>query len=688
MALALLALAARAVSGWPAGRLLIGVLAASAALLTWGGLRLWTRFAERERELAARVEALQRAATDRATLERRFRLLVEGVVDYAIFLLDPDGRIATWNEGAQRLKGYTADEILGQSFAVFYPPEAIAEHLPETLLGRARHEGRASHEGWRLRRDGSRFWGQAVLTALYAQDGTLEGFAKVTRDMTARRQSDVLMDAVMNHVVDGIISVDHAGTIEWFNPAAERMFGYAAREIVGQPLSRLLPELGEPPLVLDSAARHLTARRREGDTFPAHLALNEYRLDEQRHFTGVIRDVTAERRLESQLQQAQKMEAIGLLAGGVAHDFNNLLTVISGYAALLLQNEHPDPDRTVQMVRAIADAGERASSLTRQLLAFSRQAVLEPRVLDLNGVIVETERMLRRLIGEDIRLEAALSPSLPAVRVDPGQMSQVLLNLAVNARDAMPRGGMLTIETAEAELDPAYEHTHPDVVAGRYVRLSVTDTGVGMPPEVQARIFDPFFTTKAAGKGTGLGLATVYGIVRQSGGHIGVYSEINRGTTFKIYLPVVGDASGAPAAPFDPAEVGRGQETILLVEDEEAVREFAVLALQSRGYTVLTARHGEDGVRVYREHADEIDLLITDVVMPGMSGRELAEALRELRPGLRVLYQSGYTDDAVVRHGLLQAEVAFLQKPYTPWSLARKVRQVLDQSPQPITTGD
>ncbi|MGE0042093.1 MAG: PAS domain S-box protein [Vicinamibacterales bacterium] len=641
--------------------------------------------------VAAQADALRAEAAARKDFEHRFRLLVDGVVDYAIFLLDTRGYVVTWNSGAERLTGYTKTQIIGTHFSICFPADAVAAGEPARDLARARADGRCEHQAWRVRRDGSRFWAHTILTALRDERGELRGFAKVTRDMTARRRADVLIDSVMDNVVDGILGIDDAGTVEWFNASAERLFGWAPAAIVGRPLSDLLPDIdvsgGFPPPA--GIGRELSARRADGSTFPVELAVGSYALDDRRHYTGVVRDVTTERRLEEQLRQAQKMEAIGLLAGGVAHDFNNLLTVISGYAALLLQDDGRAPGaRDAQMLQAIADAGDRASSLTRQLLAFSRQAVLEPRVLDLNGVVLETERMLRRLIGEDIRLVSALAPDLPAVRVDPGQMSQVLLNLAVNARDAMPRGGQLTVETAETELDASYQQTHPDVAAGRYVRLSVTDTGCGMSPEVKARIFEPFFTTKSAGRGTGLGLATVYGIVRQSGGHIGLYTEVGQGSSFKIYLPIVTDGTEVESPAFDAAEVGRGTETILLVEDEEAVREFAVLALQARGYTVLTARHGQDALRVFREQADRVDLLLTDVVMPGMSGRELAETLRTTHPELRVLYQSGYTDDAVVRHGLLQAEVAFLQKPYTPWSLARKVRQVLDQAPHPIVAGD
>jgi PAS domain S-box-containing protein len=385
------------------------------------------------------------------------------------------------------------------------------------------------------------------------------------------------------------------------------------------------------------------------------------------------------RQTEEQLRQAQKMEAIGQLAGGVAHDFNNLLTVIHGYSELILTSLD-ESSHLRQDVREIMHASERASSLTHQLLAFSRKQVLQPKVLDLNAHVSDMDKMLRRMIGENIELVTLLAKDLGRIKADPGQIEQVILNLAVNARDAMPNGGKLTIETANAELDEGYARTHITVIPGRYVMLSVSDTGVGMPPEVRERIFEPFFTTKENGKGTGLGLSTVYGIIKQSGGNIWVYSEPGLGTTFKIYLPRIEEDTQSLKPSAVSTKSLQGSETILLVEDEEIVRKLACTILQKNGYKVLEAPNGEEALRIVQgQNGNPIHLLVTDVVMPGMSGRQLADQLARLRPEMKILYISGYTDNAIVHHGVLDAGMSYIQKPFTMEGLARKVREVLDK---------
>jgi len=384
------------------------------------------------------------------------------------------------------------------------------------------------------------------------------------------------------------------------------------------------------------------------------------------------------RALEEQLRQSQKIEAIGQLAGGVAHDFNNLLTVIKGYGQMSLMGlKEGDPLK--ENIDEIQKAAEKAAGLTRQLLAFSRRQVLEVKVVDLNTALKDLDKMLRRMIREDVGLEMHLTEDLGSVKVDPGQIEQVVINLAVNARDAMPSGGKLTIETANVELDKEYARRHVAVTPGRYVMLSVSDTGVGMAKEVQEKIFEPFFTTKEKGMGTGLGLSTVYGIVKQSGGNIWVYSEPGQGTTFKIYLPRVNEPVEEIGKKALIEEVPTGNETILVVEDDEEVRKLAVRILEKQGYRVFMAKQGNDALSLCEKHDEPIHLIVTDVVMPGMSGRKLAERLKETHPEMKVLYMSGYTDNAIVHHGVLEPGIQFLQKPFTVESLSRKVREVLDK---------
>ncbi|MBI4444207.1 MAG: response regulator [Acidobacteria bacterium] len=417
--------------------------------------------------------------------------------------------------------------------------------------------------------------------------------------------------------------------------------------------------------------RDLQAREKELQELTKQL---EQKVEER---TAALKTEIAERKqLETQLYQAQKMEAIGRLAGGIAHDFNNHLGIIIGYSERMLDRlGSEDPLR--KSAGLVKDAALRSAALTRQLLAFSRRQVFEPAILDLNDAITDLGKMLRPLIGEDIELVASLDPALGKVKVDPAQIDQVIMNLAINSRDAMPQGGRLTIETANVELDESYARTHATVLPGPYIMLAVTDSGIGMDKKTQSHMFEPFFTTKEKGKGTGLGLATIYGIVKQSGGYIWVYSEPGRGTTFKIYLPRL--EAGIQEVRVEKASPSllKGEETILVVEDEGMIRELACLFLQESGYKVLDAANGAEAMEVSKRHPGPIQLLMTDAVMPGMNGRELAQTLRQMRAETKVLYVSGYTDDSVLRNGLLESGTAFLQKPFTRDALARKVREVL-----------
>ena len=517
----------------------------------------------------------------------------------------------------------------------------------------------------------------------------LDNREKKRRAEATLERSELRFRSLIENAQDVITIVDLEGTIRFQSPAAERILGRSPEEFVGKSalefvhpddapavqaaLRRLVENPGSPETAL-FRFRHANGSWRTmegiGKVLPG---------DGSPQIVVNSRDVTESRAIEDQLRQAQKMEAVGRLAGGIAHDFNNLLTAIMGYGELAAKRLKPD-DPTRAELSEIDKAAHRAADLTRQLLAFSRKQILRPRVVSLNGIVSDTERLLRRLIGEDIELVTLLKDPLGSVRADTGQIEQVLVNLAVNSRDAMPRGGKLTIETTEVDLDESYSSFHFDVPPGRYVMLAVSDTGTGMDAKTLSHVFEPFFTTKEAGRGTGLGLSMVYGVVKQSGGHVTVYSEPGVGTTFKIYLPRVEDAPDKDRGASVPSAPVGGAETILVVEDEEAVRRLTCRALEARGYTVLPAADADEALLLCEKHAGEIDLMITDVVMPQLSGREVARRAAALRPGMKVLFMSGYTDDAIVQHGVLDAGTAFLQKPFTPRSLAQKVREVLDAS--------
>ena len=421
-------------------------------------------------------------------------------------------------------------------------------------------------------------------------------------------------------------------------------------------------------------------KRVNGEEFYARVLLASIKLSGKKILQATVRDITEHKKLEAQLRQSQKMEAIGILAGGVAHDFNNILTTIIGNAELALMNVIKDKSLR-KGIKEIKKAGERAASLTRQLLAFSRKQIVQPKILDINELLTDMEKMLGRLIGEDIELLTIPAPALWQVEIDPGQIEQVIMNLAINAKDAMPCGGKLTIETANADLDENYSHEHgiEEKKSGPYVMLAVSDTGIGMDKETHEHIFEPFFTTKKVGKGTGLGLATVYGIVKQNNGFIWVYSEPKQGATFKVYLPEVKKDADPEKKEKKPVVKLAGSETVLIVEDDGLLRNLTQNTLQSYGYRILDAKNGEDAIRVCKEYDGRIDLMITDVVMPKIGGREAAKRLLPLYPQMKVIYMSGYTDDAIVHHGVLKPGLNFLEKPFTLEGLARKVRQVLDQ---------
>jgi hypothetical protein len=476
------------------------------------------------------------------------------------------------------------------------------------------------------------------------------------------------------------------------NDAAAKLYGYSTDELRDMPmdelqtagdLDRFLAERSEDRKITPEIWRHST---KPGRAIDVEIAIHDIDYGGRTIKLAVIMDVTGRRELEEQLRQAQKMEAVGMLAGGVAHDFNNLLTIINGYSQLMLNNlPKSDPNR--HAAEQIMKAGDRAAGLTNQLLAFSRRQVMQPKVLDLNHLVSGLSAMLRRLIGEDVDLRLILRDEVGRVNADPGQIEQVLMNLVVNGRDAMPQGGALTVETANVTLDEHYAARHVTVKPGPYVMLAVSDTGFGMDEATKTRLFEPFFTTKAPGKGTGLGLSTVFGIIKQSGGSVEVYSEAGKGTSIKVYLPRI-DQAVRLEREGRRRQVTRGSETILLVEDDEMVRTLVRETLERDGYKVLDSADPVEAQRVSENYRGKIQLLITDVVMPKLSGRELARVISARRPEMKVLYMSGYTDSAIVNSGILQKEVSFLQKPFTPAALSGKVRDVIESDAKAQSIGE
>jgi PAS domain S-box-containing protein len=866
------------------------------------GSRFWasgilTRILDHDGKLRGFIKIMrdqterEMARTKLQQSEERNRRLVEEIQDYAIVMLDPDGRVMTWNKGFERILGYQAQEILGRSISILYSPEELARGKPGVELETAKIHGRSKDFGWRVRKDGSSLWSEETITPIRKDDGALTGFTKVIRDITLQKEieearasqvrylegmeeiSSVLelnldMEQVLQLAVEKISALfggDAAFLIHPLNRESKlfRLPYIAGKDPRSQPgsvgiadgapmnpdfvtallassdpvlvdrdhpiaglepcrsgpggsLAAILirPKIGEPWAlavghcadkanwpeddlrlfkdiglrlsgVLDNLLLHRNLKlaeeevRRSRDQldvilhgiadailvyspsgalvysnqaaarmldFPAHASdrqeepsveeslsrveimdesgkpmppeqtplrialkgletpptLLRYRLrnPEQerwlitrakpildnagkvRMVISIAQDTTELRKAEEQFRQSQKMEAVGRLAGGVAHDFNNLLTAINGYSDLLLAMMEKEDSRRAY-VEEIRKAGDRAASLTNQLLVYSRRQILVSKAVNLNEVASQLETMLRRLIGEDIEFHVRLDRKIDHIKADPGQIEQVILNLVVNARDAMPKGGRLTLETEQVDLAEVTACLNEPAISGQYVRLTVRDTGVGMEDLVKNHLFEPFFTTKKTGRGTGLGLSTVYGIVRQSGGCIGVESEKGKGTAFKVYFPAAGSIAGEPK----PAEPGAdrsqlsGSETILVAEDDFAVRTLVKDILKSYGYRVLEAGNGVEALEVANENHGKIDLLLTDVVMAQMGGRELTDRMKIIRPELKTIYMSGYTDDAVVRHGVFTKAETFLQKPFTPESLARKIRMVLDSVP-------
>jgi PAS domain S-box-containing protein len=609
--------------------------------------------------------------------------------DDAIIGKDLNGIITSWNTGAEKILGYSAAEMVGNSIMRLIPADRQEEE--KQIVGKIQCGESVQHfETVRQAKDGRFINVSVTVSPIKDSTGAVIGASKVAHDITAtkqaeeaRRASETRYRTLFEYAPDGILIADSESNYVDANTSICQMLGYTHDELIGLNASNIVtlaefPHIGPALSTIKAESnyhREWQFRRKDGSVFPAEVIATKM---PDGNLLAMIDDITERKRLEAQFIQAQKMEVIGNLAGGVAHDFNNMLGVIMGYGEIImtkLSAESPVRDDVEQ----IQHAAERALGLTRQLLVFSRKQAVQPVVLNLNATLESLDKMLRQLIDEDIDLQIVPGKELARIKADSGYIGQVLMNLVVNARDAMPNGGKLTIETSNVTLDANYTHTHPEVTSGDYVMLGVSDTGTGMTDEVKTHLFEAFFTTKPLGKGTGLGLATCQTIVQQSGGHMDVYSEVGKGTAFKIYFPRVEQPLGIKVDPIQTGPLPRGTETLLVVEDEPSVRHLACGALQAQGYQVLSATNGQDGLRSAREHTGPaIRLVITDVIMPQMGGKVMADWLKTTYPDLKILFTSGYTDDAIADHGVLDPGVAFLPKPYTLATLTRKVRELLD----------
>ena len=627
------------------------------------------------------------AAKKTLTDEQRFQYLISGISDYAIYMLDPEGHVSSWNAGAQRFKGYLAPEILGKHFSRFYTPEDRATNLPERALATAQNEGKYEAEGWRMRQDGTRFWASVVIDPIYDEEGTLLGYAKITRDITGKRQAEQALRAseerfrlLVQGVTDyAIYMLSPEGMVSNWNVGAERIKGYRADDIVGQHFSRFYTEEerteGKPARALAIAAREGRYEaegwrlRKDGTRFWAHVVIDAIHDDmgELIGFAKITRDLTEKKKADAALAEAnaalfqsQKMESIGQLTGGIAHDFNNLLSVLaSGLEVLAMGRGGGTDTKTFDSMRRAVDRG---ATLTQQLLAFARQQPLQPETRSVNRLISGFESVLRRAVNAAIDFQVRLDPQVRSTVIDSARFESALLNLVVNARDAMPEGGHLQIETANVEL---VGHEVRGLAPGPYVRVTVADTGTGMSPETAARAFEPFYTTKEVGKGTGLGLSQVYGFIKQSGGEIVIGTSAGEGTTISIFLPAAPGQDGGARQ--------EATELVLIVEDEPDLMDVAAALYISMGYEVVTAANATDALTLLASR--DIDVLFTDIIMPqGMNGVELALHTRQHYPDVKIILASGYPRPALDLEQASLQDFAFVNKPYRLSDLARALR--------------
>jgi PAS domain S-box-containing protein len=635
------------------------------------------------------------------TQAKWLRAVMETAVD-GVILIDARGTVLMFNSACERLFKYRSDEVIGHNVKMLMPEPHRGQHdsyVDNFLRTGERKVIGTGREVFGQRKDGTAFPMNLSVGETRQDEGSI--FVGIIHDLTERvrieralRESAARLRAVVETAIDGVILIDSRGRILMFNPACEKLFQYRADEVIYENVKLLMPssyrvehdgyirnflDIGERK---SGVGREVVGQRKDGSTFPMDLSAGEAKQDGEAIFVGIIHDLTERKRTEEQLVQAQKMEAVGQLSGGIAHDFNNLLTVIVGNAEFLSEQLKSSRRDLLQLAEDIGRAGDRGAELTQRLLAFSRRQILRPVEIECNDLLDSMHKLLRRTMREDIEIKTDFDPGLALAFADPAQLESAVLNLALNAQDAMPSGGRLVISTADASLDGHYNSLHPEVLPGDYVLISMTDDGEGMPKEVIERAFEPFFTTKEVGKGSGLGLSMVYGFVKQSNGHVTIYSEPGLGTTVRVYLPRA--ITKLPRLQekiwVESMSLPKGTETVLVVEDDPFVRSYVMTRIQSLGYSAVAAVDGNDALQKLRADI-VIDILFTDIVMPGgINGWELADLARQLRPGLPVLLTSGYALETLAKHGQLRAGAVVLTKPYRTTDLALRLREVVSVS--------